>query len=377
VHVESADDTPAAYSTAQSDAVFAGCEAAPGAAPAVALPAPPAASAPAKLKALAAYQHAAALFYGDEFSAARQAFDVIAATPGHPTRAWATLGALRSIVRAAVRDAEWDAAVEDAWAKRGLRGAAFKAAVAEPAARRNARVELVLKDIDARARAARADTTLAPVHAAVSYTARRALLQLAPLGPLAVAMNALDRLEQNPYTMGALDLFQETYPRVAPDRPEGALANEMRQHPWFDFIATVQACAEAPKPIDTVTCDAEHAHAAARWQETKDNAWPLAVDDGAPALGRRRSRRRRRTHRGDRSARMGEPAALRRPRAARPGPRRRRPPRARRTRDFACRPQARPRVGGGGAARVVRRVGSGRAGLRAARERLRPSRSGT
>jgi hypothetical protein len=262
---------------AAQDAVFARCAAAPGASPAPALPAPPPAGAPARLKALAAYQHAAALFYGDEFSAARQAFDAIAATPGHPMRAWATLGALRSIVRAAVRDAEWDAAVEDAWTKRQLRGPAFRAAVAEPAARRNARIEVVLKDVEARAKAAKADTTLAPVHAAVSYTARRALLQLAPLGPLAVAMNALDRLEQNPYTMGALDLFQETYPRVAPDRPEGGLATALRQHAWFDFIATVQACAEAPKPIDTATCDAEHAHAAARWQETKDNAWLLAT----------------------------------------------------------------------------------------------------
>jgi hypothetical protein len=262
---------------AGQDAVFARCAWTPGKTAAPALPAPLPADAPPKLKALRAYQHAAALFYGDDFAAARAAFDAIAAQPDHPMRAWATLAAIRSLVREAVRDDAWDAAVREAWTGRQLRGAEFSAAVAEPAARHRARVDAALEDIDARAKAATADATLAPVHAAIHYTVRRALLQLAPAIPLAWVMKALDRPDVNPYTLGALDLFQELYPRVAPDRPEGPMAAALRQHAWFDFIVTVQACADGPKAPGAAACDAEHAHALARWHDTKDNAWLLAA----------------------------------------------------------------------------------------------------
>jgi hypothetical protein len=270
------DTNRRAWITGQ-DAVFARCVWAPGKKPAPELPGPLPADAPTKLKALNAYQHASALFYGDEFAAARQEFDAIAALQNHPMRAWATLGALRCIVRSAVRDTEWDAAIEDAWTKRQLRGAAFNAAVAEPVARHNVRVDAALKEINSRVRVAMADATLAPVHKAITYTMRRALLQLAPMFPLGLAMKAMDRADYNPYTMGALDLFQELYPRVSPDRPEGAIATALRKHEWFDFVATVQACPDAPKAPDAAVCDSEHAHALARWQETKDNAWLLAT----------------------------------------------------------------------------------------------------
>jgi hypothetical protein len=262
---------------AGQDAVFARCTWTPGKTPAPPLPAPLPTSARAKLKALNAYQHAAALFYSDDFLAARKEFDAIAAMPNHPMRAWATLGALRSLVRGAVRDAEWDAVVDDAWTQRQLRGAAFQAAVAEPSARHNARIDSALKELDTRAKAAKADATLAPVHSAIEYTTRRALLQLAPAVPLSIAMHALDRPDYNPYTMGALDLFQELYPRVSSDRPMGPVADALRQHAWFDFVVTVQGCADAPKAPDAAVCDGEHAHAVARWQETKDNAWLLAA----------------------------------------------------------------------------------------------------
>lgn len=259
------------------DAVFARCTWDPSRPPAPALPAALPGNAPAKMKALNAYQRAAALFYGDDYPAARQAFDAIAATPGHPMRPWAVLGALRTVVRETVRDAEWEAAVHDAWTRRRLRGAEFSAAVAEPAARRRARVSAALAEIDTRAKAARADAALAPVHGAIDYTVRRALMQLSPMVPMASAMKALDRPEANPYTMGALDLFQEMFPRVSPDRPEGPLAARMREHAWFDFVMAVQACSDLPKAPDPAVCDAEHAHALSRWQRTGHNAWLLAT----------------------------------------------------------------------------------------------------
>jgi hypothetical protein len=262
---------------AGQDAVFARCSWTPGSAPVPALPAPWPANAPQKMKAMHAYQHAAALFYADDFDAALPAFDAIAAVTGHPMRPWATLGAVRSLVRAGVRDAEWDAAVHEAWTERRLRGAAFSAAVAEPAARHRARVDALLKQLDGRVQTAVADPELAPVHAALRYTFRRALVQLAPAAPLAWTMDALDRPDVNPYAVGTLDLFQELYPRVAAERPEGPLASKLRQHEWFDFIVTVQACQDATPASDLATCDREHAHALERWKATKDNAWLLAA----------------------------------------------------------------------------------------------------
>ena len=261
----------------RQDAVFARCSWAPGTTPAPALPAPLPANASTKLKLLYAYQHAAAQFYGDDFVAARREFDAIAAEPGNPMRPWAAQGAFRSIVRGAVRDAEWEAAVDDAWTKRGLRGAAFNEAVREPAARRNARVSAVLKELEARAQAIKAEAAFAPVHDATNYTARRMLVQLAPAIPLSWVMTAMDRPETSPYSLGMLDLFQALYPRVSPDRPTGAFAQSMRQHAWFDFVIAVQACAGGPGAPDAATCDSEHAHALARWQQTKDNAWLLAA----------------------------------------------------------------------------------------------------
>ncbi len=262
---------------AGQDAVFARCAWVPGKKPVPALPAPLPSGAAAKLKALQAYQHAAALFYSDDFKAARAAFDSIAAVPDHPMRAWATLGALRSVVREAVRDVEWDAAVADAWTKRQLRGAAFQAAVAEPAARHNARVDAALKEIEARGNPVMADSSLAPVHGAYMYTARRALMQLSPRVPLEQAMKALDDPARNPYTTSLLDLFQSLYPMVSPERPEGIIGAALRAHAWFDFVATVQGCSDAPETSDDAVCAGEHARAQGRWQATNDNAWLLAT----------------------------------------------------------------------------------------------------
>lgn len=262
---------------AGQDAVFARCSWVPGTGPAPALPALLPASAAARLRQLNAYQHAAALFYGDDYAAARREFDAIAAVPGHPMRPWAALGALRCLVREAVRDAEWEAATDDAWNKRKLRDDAYRAAIAPAAARRRARLDASAKDFSARMKAAEADASLAVVRDAMRYTARRASLQLTPWVVMDLAMKALDLPLTNPYTVGALDLFQELYPRVAPDRPVGDLAADLRKYAWFDFVVTVQGCSDVPKAPDAAICDAEHAHAQARWQETKHNAWLLAT----------------------------------------------------------------------------------------------------
>jgi hypothetical protein len=258
------------------DAVFARCTWNPGT-PLPAPPAAPAAGTPPRLVALHAYQRATAAFYADDFNNALAQFDAIASVPDHPMRAWAVLGAVRSIVRKTVRDEEWDKAFNEAWNKRGLRGEPLQRAMAEPNERRSTRVDTALKELETRIKAAVSDPSLAPVHGALRYTMRRALLQLAPGIPLRAAMDALDRPQNSPYVMGALDLFQETYPRVFPDRPQGEIAAALRQRPWFDFIMAVQACTDLPKMQDDVLCAREHKHAISRWTQTNQNAWLLAV----------------------------------------------------------------------------------------------------
>jgi len=262
---------------AGQDAVFARCSWMPGnGQPPVQLAALPAKTAP-KVKALYAYQHAAALFYADDYTGARKEFDAIAAESGHPMHAWATLGSFRCIVRDAVRDAEWSAATQDAWGRRKLRGAEFNAAVAESAARHWARVEAALKELNTRYAAHKGDVSIEPARAAIDYTMRRAYMQLMPMVPLDISMTAMDRPETNPYTMGAMDTMKLLFPYVSPDRPQGGNAERLRKHAWFDFVVTVQGCADIGKPANVTICDQEHAHATERWNATKDAAWMLAV----------------------------------------------------------------------------------------------------
>src|SRR5262249_32978119 len=64
--------------------------------------------------------------------------------------------------------------------------------------------------------------------------------------------------------------------RVSPNRPEGELAAALRQHAWFDFIVTVQGCANPQAALPGV-CEGEHAHALERWRDTNDHAWLLAA----------------------------------------------------------------------------------------------------
>jgi hypothetical protein len=287
---------------AGQDAVFARCAWIPGSGPAPALPEELPARASPRLKALRAYQHAAALFYAGDFEHARAEFDAIAATPDHPQRAWAALGALRSVVRPATGDPAWQAAFDDAYTRRGLRGAELSAALAPAAAAHRALAEAALAEVGRRYAAIAGEPALAEVKAPAQYTARRALSQLQPARVVAWAMEGLDHTEANPYRGGLLDLWTTYYVRVLPDRPDGPTLELLRKHPFFDWIVSVQGCGEATHAPDEAVCAAEHAHARARWQETRRNDWllaalmtarrpdaaDLAAAEAAPAVARER-----------------------------------------------------------------------------------------
>ena len=262
---------------AGQDAVFARCVWQPGTSPAPALPAELPSKTMPKLKALRDYQHAAALFYGGDFEHSRQEFDAIAATPGHPMRAWAALGALRSVLRPAALDKDWQAAFDDAYQQQGLRDAALAAALAPAAVKHRALAESAMADVDARVKAIDANPAFADAKASAQYTARRALVQLAPARVVFWTMDALDHADWNPYTAGILDQWTQYYMRVLPDRPSGQALDFLRKHTFYDWIVSVQACGDAIRPPDETVCGAEHAHAQARWQETKRNDWLMAT----------------------------------------------------------------------------------------------------
>jgi hypothetical protein len=262
---------------AGQDAVFARCSWKPGSGDAPPLPAALPSSASPRLQALRAYQHAAALFYSGDFEHALPEFDAMAKTAGHPMQAWSALAAMRSIVRATADDPAWQAAFDDAYVRRKLRGAELTAALAEASAKRRARGDAALADLGTRMRAIDAEPTFAPVKGAAHYTLRRAYTQFAPLAPTLALMKLLDQVDRNPYTFDTLATWNELYGRSLPNRPAGAVATRLREHGFYDWILTVQGCGDAGHAPDPATCDQEHAHAVARWQETRRNDWLLAT----------------------------------------------------------------------------------------------------
>jgi hypothetical protein len=262
---------------AGQDAVFARCSWKPGSGDAPPLPASLDANATPRLKALRAYQHATALFYSGDFEHALPEFDAMARTPGHPMQAWSALAAMRCVVRKMADDPAWQAAFDDAYVRRKMRGAALTAALAEPAAKRRAQRDAALADLGVRMRAIDADPACAPVKAAGHYTLRRAYDQFAPVSPMLALMKLLDQVERNPYTLDTLASWNDLYARSLPDRPEGTYLPRVREHAFFDWILTVQGCGDAGHAPDPAICDQEHAHAAARWQETRRNDWLLAT----------------------------------------------------------------------------------------------------
>ena len=263
---------------AGQDAVFARCAWLPGTTPVPPLPAALPSGTSPKLQALREYQHAAALFYSDDFEHSRQEFDAIAATPGHPMRAWAALGAMRSVVRPATLDRDWQAAFDDAYQRRGLRDAALSAALAPARDKHRALVEAAMKDVVARSKVIAAEPAFADVKGSALYTVRRATTQLSPATVVAWSMNALDHVDWNPYAGSTLDLWTEHYVRSLPDRPDDQTLAFLRgKHAFYDWIVSVQACGDAVRPPDETICRAEHAHALAQWQQTKRNDWLLAT----------------------------------------------------------------------------------------------------
>jgi len=258
------------------DAVFARCGDVVG--PLPALPALLPAAAPRRLQGLREYQRAAALFYGGDFHGAQAAFEAIEASDGHPMQAWAALAALRCRLRLVTLDPEWGRAFTQAWEFQGLRGAALTAALAEPQARMQARNASAAREIEARAERLLAQERWAPIHADLRGLVLRELEQLDPVRLLELWMTQLDRLPVGPLADELLERWAGLYRRTLPDLPGGALGRQLRLHTFFDWTQSLQACDDAPAALaaDGGRCAAAHAHALARWRETREMRWLVA-----------------------------------------------------------------------------------------------------
>ncbi len=261
------------------DAVFDQCawSADKGAAPA--LPTELPASASPLLRALRRYQHAAALFYRGDFESARKEFDAVAAD-GHNPMAWlAALASLRCTLREATLNPDWDTAFRHAYVDQGLRGMALWEALGTARTQRQERNLRAEQRIEERAGPLLKDARLARVHPLVQQLLVHSRELLAPSRAVETLFDQLDHLDHNPYTDDALHRWDRLLPSAQQSvagSPQFAAAR--RAHPFYDWQTTLRGCNDDfQRETASVQCDAEHAHALARWQAAPDDAWLLAV----------------------------------------------------------------------------------------------------
>ena len=261
------------------DAVFDQCawSADKGAAPA--LPADLPANASALLRALRRYQHAAALFYRGDFESARKEFDAVAADARNPMASFAALASLRCTLREATLNPDWDTEFRRAYVDQGLRGSALWNALGNARAQRQERNLRAEQRIEERSGALLKDARFARVHPLVQQLLVRSRELLAPSRAVEALFDQLDHLDQNPYTDDALHRWDRLLPS-AEQSVAGSLqsAAARRAHPFYDWQMTLQGCNDDfQRETSNALCDAEHAHALARWQAAPNDAWLLAV----------------------------------------------------------------------------------------------------
>jgi hypothetical protein len=268
---------------AAQDAVFAFCSDGPGASKAGAETRPttpaalPARAAPL-LRQLRAYQIAAALFYGGNHAAALAAFDAIAKTPGHAMRGWAAVAGLRTVLRTATLDLEWERTYAETRVA-GLDPADVERRLA--AAREHMRqVEAhAVGELRTRTSAILASKELAPVHEVTRSTLDSGLRSLAPAAWWTQAAERLAQLEQHPLDDdGTLLRWAETVGNRVDLTQLAELDTLRARHDFLDWIATIQACTDSPaSPHARGRCDDAHAHALVTWAGKGGPAWLVAA----------------------------------------------------------------------------------------------------
>ncbi|HRE16352.1 MAG TPA: peptidylprolyl isomerase [Rhodocyclaceae bacterium] len=249
-------------------------------APGNASPTLPAALATAKslyFRQLRQYQVATANFYAGKYGDALVAFDAIAKDKTHPMSVWASHAALRTLLRTGSLDASLAQGVREIRARPDSL-AQKREALAAAEIQYRKKMAQIYSQIGERSKAILADKTRSLIHDPV----RKLLVQA---GPMIVPDQLLTE------SSVVLGRFNKDVERSEELSEWGALADKLldygqnaqlntylrNQHEYFDWIRTIQACADNPlSPNFTDRCPEEHAHALKKWQLTKANTWLVA-----------------------------------------------------------------------------------------------------
>lgn len=221
------------------------------------------ASEPLHWRQLREYQIAAAYFYAGNFDESASRFARIGATSGHAMQDWGAYLSLRSKVRRATLDLPESERLD---------------------ARPTGRAAIALLAIERDVKAILGDSRLAAVHGAARATWRTAQFRLQPVARFEELSALLDDPARDPnqedhlgdWRRLANGLFDYSY---GPDKGLESLERRMRnRYEYFDWMRTIQRCALDAKS----ECDASHAHAIERWEQTSEatashRVWLVAV----------------------------------------------------------------------------------------------------
>lgn len=264
---------------AAQDAVFDRCAAEGLGADLYPMPAELPFDAPALLRGLRQYQRASAAFYAGDFSSARAGFELIANDEKNPMHNFAALASLRSSLREASLNLDWQRTFDKAYTQQGLRGAALQAVLGPAGTKQRERNEAAARDIETRLLAYYKDPRFKTIQPSLRELYKKEMEILTPVRAIFLLMTELDHLERNPYADRTLEHWAELYQRSLPERITGPLAEEARKtHPFFDWQLAVQACTDGTHSVwDAASCTDAHQRSVNKWRETGSDAWLLAA----------------------------------------------------------------------------------------------------
>ncbi len=243
------------------------------------------ASAPQYLRQLRQYQVAAANFYVGKYGDALTLFDLIAKDKAHPLRVWANHSALRALLRSASMDFSLAGRIREIKASgEGIDLQRESLRVAENKHRQ--KMAQINAQIATRAKAILADKSLASIHTPARKVVVQAGRMIVPDQLLNEASVALGRFDKDFESSGMLHDWASLGDELLAYGRNADLDARLRQsHEYFDWIRTIQGCADNLRsPNFTGRCAEENAHALDRWRRAKSRAWLVAGLVGAQAF---------------------------------------------------------------------------------------------
>lgn len=210
---------------------------------------------------LRGYQIAAAHFYAGHLEESRTRFSQIGKTAGHPMQTWGAYLALRARVRAAAM-IDFSPTEKDDLSPTG-------------------KTAILMKSLESDAKAILDDAHLASVHEPTRATLRGAWFRLRPRAQFEALSTILDDITSDPYREDRLGDWRRLANDLvddygSSDSPKLEEVSMRERHEYYDWMRTIQLCAQYEK-----SCPTSRAHALKRWaKSTQDparhRAWLVA-----------------------------------------------------------------------------------------------------